>query len=331
MDAVSNVRGLDHVAELLKANDRFLIVPHVQPDPDAFGSTLGLAVLLKAMGKTAVVFSDEPVPANCAFLTEYHPVVSELPADAKDWKLLFLDGGERHRQLKTVRDWPTWMNLDHHLDNGQYAEWIYCATTTAATSLIVAELAEHLGVPLDEASASCLFTGILFDTRGAFITDRCDGPLFRSVAKLVDAGAKPDILNRLMNEQMSLADFQVYGGVLAGLRTALDGKIVYGALTRAQLDTAGGGDQAMELLTQHLPKIAGGEVFILFKESQPGVIKVSLRSKGQIEVNLIAKQYGGGGHKFAAGARFDKPLDEAIAELIAACEVAVREQLAVRA
>lgn len=331
MDAVSNVRGLDHVAELLKANDRYLIVPHVQPDPDAFGSTLGFALLLRKLGKDAIVFSDEPMPANCRFLSQYLPVVFELPADARERKLIFLDGGERHRQIATVRDWPTWMNLDHHQGNGEYAEWIYVNTESAATSLIVAELAELLGVALDEASASCLFTGLLFDTRGGFITDRCDGPLFRTVAKLVDAGARPDELNRLQNEQVSMADFQLYGAVLANLRTAADGKIVYGALTRALMDQTGGGEQAMEMLTLHMPKIVGGEIYLLFKENEPGKIKISLRSKGRVIVNEVAKRFGGGGHKFAAGARFDGPLEEAIAQLVATAEAAVRDQLAARA
>jgi phosphoesterase RecJ-like protein len=331
MDAVSTVRGLDHVAELFQAHDRYLIVPHVQPDPDAFGSTLGLALLLRKLGKQAVVFSDEPMPTNCKFLARYLDVVTELPADAKEWKLIFLDGGERHRQIATVRDWPTWMNLDHHQGNGEYAEHIYVDTDAAATSLIVAQLAEHLGVALDEASASCLFTGILFDTRGGFITDRCDGELFRTVAKLVDAGARPDELNRLQNEQVTMADFQLYGAVLADMKTASDGKVVYGALSRALMDETGGGDQAMEMLTLHMPKIAGGEVYVLFKESVPGQIKISLRSKGRVVVNEIAKRFGGGGHRFAAGARIDKPLAEAIAELVPACEEAVRAQLAAMA
>ena len=331
MDAVSNVRGLEHVAELLKANDRYLIVPHVQPDPDAFGSTLGFALLLRQLGKDAVVFSDEPMPVNCKFLSRYAEVLHELPADAKERKLIFLDGGERHRQIGTVRDWPTWMNLDHHQGNGEYAEHIYVDTQSAATSLIVAELAPHLGATLDEASASCLFTGILFDTRGGFITDRCDGALFRTVAKLVDAGARPDELNRLQNEQVTMQDFQLYGGVLSEIRTALDGKIVYGSLTRELMDRTGGGEQAMEMLTLHMPKIAGGEVYILFKENAPGLVKVSLRSKGRVVVNEVAKRFGGGGHRFAAGARFDVPLGEAVSTLVAACEEAVREQLATHA
>lgn len=331
MDAVSNVRGLDHVAELLKANDRYLIVPHVQPDPDAFGSTLGFALLLKQLGKDAIVFSDEPMPTNCAFLSRYLEVARELPADARERKLIFLDGGERHRQIATVRDWPTWMNLDHHQGNGEYAEWIYVNTESAATSLIVAELAEHLGATLDVASASCLFTGILFDTRGGFITDRCDGPLFRTVAKLVDAGARPDELNRLQNEQVTMADFQLYGGVLADLRTAADGKVVYGALSRELMDRTGGGDQAMEMLTLHMPKIAGGEIYLLFKESEPGKVKISLRSKGRVVVNEVAKLFGGGGHKFAAGARYEGPLPEAIEKVVAAAEAALRDQLAAKA
>lgn len=328
MDAVSNVEGLAHVAELLRAHDRFLIVPHVAPDPDAFGSTLGLARLLAGLGKQVVVFCDEPVPGNCCFLTEYFPVSTSLPPEAATaWKVVFCDGGERHRQIATTRDWPTWLNLDHHLDNGCFAEWRYVDTQAAATSLIVAQLAPHLGVPLDPETASCLFTGILFDTRGGFITDRCDGELYRVVARLVEAGARPDVLNRKLNEQVALADLQIYGEALSALQTVLEGRVVYTALSRAMLARAADPDQPMELLTQHLPKIQGGEVYLLFKEAEGGGVKVSLRSKGRVAVNVIAKQYGGGGHKFAAGARFDCSLAEAIATLVPACEAAVSEQL----
>jgi phosphoesterase RecJ-like protein len=325
VDPVSNVAGLDQVAELLRAHDRYLIVPHVAPDPDAFGSTLGLARLLTNLGKEAVVFCDEPVPASCTFLTQCFPVSRELPADARDWRLVFLDGGERHRQIATTRDWPTWMNLDHHLDNGQFAEWIYVDTQAAATSLIVAQLQPHLGVELDVEAATCLFTGILFDTRGAFVTDRCDGSLFRTVARLVEAGARPDEINRNLHEQVGLRDLQIYGEGLAALRTAAGGAVVYACLTAEMLERAGDPDQPTELLTQHLPKIEGGEVYVLFKESLKGGVKVSLRSKGRVAVNTIAKHLGGGGHKFAAGARLEQGLDEAVAALLPLCEAAVHE------
>ncbi|MEB3221214.1 MAG: DHH family phosphoesterase [Candidatus Sericytochromatia bacterium] len=327
MDSVSNVAGLGQVAELLRSHDRFLIVPHIAPDPDAFGSTLALARLLTRLGKQAVVFCDEPVPGNCTFLTRCFPVSRELPPDAREWKLLFLDGGERHRQIETTRDWPTWLNLDHHLDNGRFAEWIYVDTRAAATSLIVAQLQPHLGIDLDPETATCLFTGILFDTRGGFITDRCDAALFAEVARLVAAGARPDEVNRELHEQVGLRDLQVYGEGLAGLRTSLDGKVVYACLTRALLAQAADADQPTELLTQHLPKIRGGEVYVLFKESAKGGVKISLRSKGRVAVNVIAKQFGGGGHLFAAGARHGSDLEAAVAAVIPACEEAVRQQL----
>jgi phosphoesterase RecJ-like protein len=327
VDAVSNVAGLEHVAELLRAADRFLIVPHVAPDPDAFGSTLGLARLLTRLGKQAVVFCDEPVPANCAFLTQCFPVSHELPADARTWRVVFLDGGERHRQIATTRAWPTWLNLDHHLDNGRFAEWIYVDTQAAATSLIVAQLQPHLGVELDADTATCLFTGILFDTRGAFVTDRCDAALFRTVARLVEAGARPDAINRELHEQVGLRDLQVYGEGLSGLRTTMGGAVVYACLTRAMLAQAADADQPTELLTQHLPKVKGGEIYVLFKEAAGGGVKVSLRSKGRVAVNAVAKHFGGGGHRFAAGARFEQGLDAAVAALLPVCEAAVRDEL----
>ncbi|MEB3283746.1 MAG: DHH family phosphoesterase [Candidatus Sericytochromatia bacterium] len=324
MDAVSNVSGLPQVAGLLLAEDRFLITPHTSPDPDAFGSCCGLALLLQQLGKQVVVYCDETVPQNCHFLTEGFPVSTELPADIDRWKVLFLDGGEQHRQLKPVRALSIWMNLDHHLDNGRFAEWIYVDTNAAATSLIVAQLAEYLPVQMCAKTAECLFTGILFDTRGGFVTDRCTGDLYRTVGKLVDAGARPDDVNRQLHEQISQADLQVYGHALSAVKTRVNGQVVYTCLTREMQTLAGQSDQAMEMITQHLPKIQGGEVYVLFKEVAPELVKVSLRSKGRIAVNEIAKQFGGGGHKFASGLRIDASLEEAIASVVPACERAVQ-------
>lgn len=327
MDPCSNVRDLAHVAELLRSRDRFVIVPHVQPDPDAYGSAFGLALLLEGLGKTTHVYHDEPVPVGCQFLTAYHPVHDTFPPDLDQWAIIFVDGGERKRQPEPVRDLPVWLNLDHHEGNDLHATWVYSDTGAAATSEIVARLNDALGAPLTAAAASCLYAGILFDTRSGFITDRCTAALYRLVADLVAAGAKPDAVNRAMNEQMSMGDFRLYGAALAGLRTAMDGKVVYTGLSRAMFVETGGTDQAMEMLTLNLPKIAGGEIFALFRELEDGTIKVSLRSKGRVAVNAVAKQFEGGGHRFAAGARSRKGMAEAQADLIAACEAAITEAL----
>lgn len=321
MDAVSNVRDLAHVAELLRAEDGYVIVPHVAPDPDAFGAACGLALLLKRLGKTVSVYTDEEVPTNCRFLGECFPIGHTLPAAGA--KLIFVDGGELHRLPPTVRDRAVWMNLDHHMGNGLFAAWIYVDTQAAATSLIVARLAAALGVPFDEPSASCLFTGLLFDTRGGFITDKSTPEVFEMVARLVEAGARPDHLNRLLNEQMTLGDFKLYGEALSRIQTTADGTVVYTHLTRAMVEETGGSDQAMEMLTLNLPKIAGGEIYVLFKESPDGAIKLSFRSKGRLAVNEVAKRFGGGGHKFAAGGRVDAPMPEAIERVVAACREAV--------
>jgi phosphoesterase RecJ-like protein len=111
------------------------------------------------------------------------------------------------------------------------------------------------------------------------------------------------------------------------METRLDGQVVYTCLTLEMQEAATDSDQAMELVTQHLPRIQGGEVYVLFKEAEKELVKVSLRSKGRIAVNEIAKQFGGGGHKFASGLRIRAPLAEAMAQLLPACERAVREQL----
>lgn len=324
MDPVSNVRDLAHVAELLKAHDRYIVVPHTSPDPDAIGAACGLALALRQVGKVARVATDERAPVNTAFLTRLCPMDSVLPDDLANWKLIFVDGGERHRMPKLTRDLPIFMNLDHHLDNGGFADWIYVDTQAAATSLIVTRLLEPLGVTPTAAMATCLYAGLLFDTRGGFITDRCTPELYRAVATLVEAGAQPDVINRELHEQMSFGDFKLYGAALNGLKAMHSGKLVYAVLTRQMAEETGGGELAMEMLTQHLPRIAGGEVYALLKETADGAVKVSLRSKGRVAVNAIAKPFGGGGHRFAAGIRFEGlSVETAVRTLAGAVESAL--------
>lgn len=324
MDPVSNVRDLAHVAEVLKANDRYVVVPHTAPDPDAIGAACGLALALRKAGKVVRVATDEQAPVNTAFITRTCPIDSVLPDDLENWKLIFVDGGERHRMPRLTRELAIFMNLDHHLDNGVFAEWIYVDTQAAATSLIVAGLLPHLGVAPDAAIATALFAGILYDTRGGFITDRCTPELFREVAALVEAGAKPDVINRELHEQMSFGDFKFYGAALNGLKAMHQGRLVYTILTRQMAEETGGGDVAMEMLTQHLPRIAGGEVYALLKETSDGAVKVSLRSKGKLAVNEIAKTFGGGGHRYAAGIRFEGvPVESVVKTLAGAVESAL--------
>lgn len=320
MDTVSNVSGLAHVAELLKSHDRFLVVPHVQPDADAYGSTVALSLMLQRLGKDVVRYSDEPVPFNCGFINALDPVMHEFPADHAERLMIFVDGGEKHRAPKTVRDRDCWMNLDHHEGNDQWAKHIYVDTQAAASALIVQRLVGPLGITMDAAMGTALFAGLLFDTRGGFITDRCSPEVFAAAGACVAAGAKPDHVNRELNERVAFQEAQLYGSALGKARLAAGGRLVMVAVTQAESEAAGGGDAAFELLTQHLPKIDGGEIFVLLRERKPGEVKLSFRSKGRLSVMDLAKRFNGGGHNFAAGGRFDGTLEEAQAAIAAAAE-----------
>jgi bifunctional oligoribonuclease and PAP phosphatase NrnA len=312
MDAVSTVSGIEHVAELLKANNDYVLLPHINPDPDAIGAIVGLGLALKAMGKTVCLYTDETPPDNCTFIETLFPLSKTLPATAKK---IYIDGGERKRLPESLQEEIIWMNLDHHLENGQFAEYIYVDTAACASSLIVQRLIGCLGVPLTEPMATALFAGLLFDTRGGFITGKCTPEVFNAAAELVAAGAKPDLINRLMNEQLSFGDVQLYGEALARLETVADGQVIIATVPFELFQKTGGGDNAIELLTAHLPKIKGGEIYILLREHESGPIRTSFRSKGRIPVNTIAKQFNGGGHAYAAGARIEANLTDAIAQV----------------
>ena len=107
----------------------------------------------------------------------------------------------------------------------------------------------------------------------------------------------------------------------------MDGKIVFTSLTREMMARTGGGDQAMEMLTLNLPKIGGGEIYVLLKEKKPGLFKLSFRSKGRLAVNTIAAHFDGGGHKFAAGGAVEGSLETVLQAVIGRCEEAVKREL----
>lgn len=311
----------DHVAQLLRETDHFLMVPHVAPDPDTLGAAVGLALLLGRLAKTAWVYTPEELPFDSRFLGELAPILRTPPL-GPDWHAIALDCGDPRRLPPNAELSGIWLNIDHHLGNHFFATHTWVDMQAAATTEMVAGLAEVLGVPLDQASATALYAGMLYDTRG-FVSDKTRPETHRLAGQLVAAGADPRRIHFEINEQLSVEALRVMGMALADLRAECGGALVWTAITQEMMAESGACESETDLILSELPRASHAEVMLLFKELADGTIKISLRSRGQVDIHAIAQSFGGGGHQLASGIQLRVSLPEALHQVLSVSRAAL--------
>lgn len=311
----------DQVAQLLAETDHFLMVPHVTPDPDTLGAAVGLAILLGRMGKTAWVYAPEELPFDSLFLGELAPILRTPPPGAL-WHPIVLDCGDPRRLPPRAEIAGVWLNIDHHLGNCYFATHTWVDVRAAATTEMVADLAEPLGLDFDPASATALYAGMLYDTRG-FVSDQTRPATHALAGRLVAAGADPRRINHALNEQLSVPALRVMGMALAELHEECGGALVWTAITRQMMRDSGAGESETDLILSQLPKASHAEVMLLFKELSDGRVKVSLRSRGKVDIHAIALSFGGGGHQLASGILLERSLEEALHQVLSVTRAAL--------
>ena len=313
---------LAETAAAIRRIDRLIAVPHVDPDPDTLGSAVALALIARKLGKEAVVYCPEPVPFDCRFLEDYHPI-GHAPPETEGWHPVVLDCGDPRRIHPSAVLPPIWLNIDHHLDNQDFAALTWVDPTAASTAEMLARLAFELDVPMDPPLASALYAGMLYDTRG-FVIDKADSETYRLAARLIDAGASPARINRHLNEQLSASSLRVMGMALGQLQEDLGGRLVWTTMTSAMLAACGARIEETDLILSELPKIGKAEVWFLFKELPDGAVKVSIRSRGAVNAHALARAFGGGGHRRVSGVRLELPLAIAVDRMLSAARAAMQ-------
>ncbi|MFC4768832.1 DHH family phosphoesterase [Effusibacillus consociatus] len=316
---------LQEAADFLKEHDDFLVLTHVQPDGDALGSTLGLAHLLEAWGKRFVIACEEPVPDRFTFLpmNEQIRLASEL--NRKFTNLVALDCGDLQRLggcSALLEENAAILNIDHHKTNDSFGKVNLVDLESAATSQIVYNLARHMRTDIRREMAICLYTGILTDT-GGFRYSNTTVEVHRIAADLLSAGVSPyDIADRVF-ETLSWSQALLIREALGALQRDETGKVAWIVVNRELLKRVGASDEDVEGLVSYARNIQGVEVGILFREKAEGVVKVSFRSKYQVDVGEIALFFGGGGHARAAGCTIEGSIEQIQSDVLAK----VRESL----
>jgi len=293
----------------LRTHDNYLILSHADPDGDAVGSQVGLLAVLRGIGKQAFILNSDGCPHKLRVFDpdgDLHSLEDgdPVPADLGQKTLILIDTSDfQHtRRAKEVllpfgREVVI---IDHHTPPAQLPCPAYIDDTAAAASQIVFQLAGALGYTPDEVCANALFMGIVFDT-GSFIYPKTTAETFDAARKLVDLGVKPKDIHSALYETIEPSRMRLSALVQGSLEMHHDDRTAFQRLTQPMLEqTRASADEAENFINYPL-KCTTVLVSVFLKEVQPGFFRCSLRSKGTVDVSVLALAHGGGGHKTAAG------------------------------
>jgi len=312
--------------QLLRRHPRVLVTSHASPDGDAIGSALGLAEFVAILGGEAQVVIRDPVSANLQFLPgcERITVVEALPEsmrEAFDLAAVLECPGLDRPGLDSLDRWPI-LNIDHHLGNPGYGVVNYLDEEAPAVGEMVLRMVECAGVALTPALATNLYTALVTDT-GDFRYSNVTARAFGAAARLVEGGAVPYQIADALWEHTPARIVRLTAAVLATLAFAFDGRLATITLDRATLDACGALPEDTENLVNIPRSVDGVRVAAFFKALKAGTVKVSLRSRGDFDVEAVARVFGGGGHTNAAGCTIHGSLDDARAAVSAALRAAL--------
>lgn len=309
--------------ELINKSNDILLTTHTRPDGDACGSLVAMYDTLNALGKNVKLILLSGIPEWYEFLfAEKVPILGEdftveqlKQGRFAEHDLVIIVDTNSYSQLPQFdqylkhTDKPV-LVLDHHVTADGLGDVELVDTTAAATALIVFDLLKYANWLITEKIAQVLFVAIATDT-GWFQFGNTDSRVHRSCAELIDAGVNPTQIYHDLYQNLSYQRFKLMTAMLNTLELHLDGRYATQHLLQADFEQTGAARKDTENLIDVCRRIGTVEVAALFVESANGRIKVSLRSRGAIDVSEIAAKFGGGGHKMAAGAHLPGPLENA--------------------
>jgi len=301
---------LQKISDLIVGHRVFLITAHERLDGDALGSELALAQMLRRMGKEALVYNQDPTPDNYRFLSGSETIVQALPSLERFEVAIILDCSELERvgrEYERIATIPRLINIDHHVSNGGFCEASLIDPQASSTGELVWRVAEHMGLRADREMADSLYTAILTDT-GGFRYGNTRRETLLAAAELVGAGADPQWISENVYEANPPAKIRLLAAVLPTLSIDAGGRVGSLAVTQSAMADAGALPEHSEGFVDLPRTIRGVEIAILYTEMRDGYFKLSLRSKGKVDVERVARTFGGGGHVNAAACRIEGEL-----------------------
>jgi phosphoesterase RecJ-like protein len=288
------------VAAEIRTRQRFVLSCHVRPDGDAIGSELAMAYALRHLGKTVRVVNRDAAPPPLAVFPGVGDIeIAERVDDPGD-AVIVMESGSLERTGVSGLDRGFVINIDHHLGNSLYGAVNWFDVSAAACGEMVFDLIGELGVPLSVEIATHIYLAILTDT-GSFHYSSISPRTFDICRQCLEAGVNPTTVARSVFDSNTLGQLKLHGAVLAAMELDESGRLATLMVDR-QLTAACGATYEDTDGIINLPlTVKDIQAAVFFKEHGPDDWRVSMRSKGEVDINAVAKQFGGGGHKNASG------------------------------
>jgi phosphoesterase RecJ-like protein len=296
--------SLSSFRQLCEQRERFVIVSHVRPDGDAYGSTLGLALALRARGKDVRVLNQDGLSPLFEFLPGSEGLREKPVAPEPDRIIIAVDCADQKRLGAIFDSWQRApdVNIDHHVSNPGYAKINLVDAESPATAQVLFTIFSALKWLLTPGIAANLYVGLMTDT-GSFRYRQTTAETFEVAAHLVRAGADPTDLAEACYHSFRAERLLLVSEVLNGIHFANQNRVAWFALTPEMYARSGAIPDESEGLIEYLQAVKTVECAFLLESLPDGLTRASMRSRGTVDVQKICQEFGGGGHRLAAGLR----------------------------
>jgi phosphoesterase RecJ-like protein len=318
---------VDGIAAALAPCTSVLLSVHRNPDGDALGAQLALLLALQKLGKSVRAHNLDPVPEIYRFLPGQEHITFGPSVDGHYDALVVLDA-EPPRTGLFNGNYParTLVNIDHHITNPLMWPLTWLEPDAAATGEMVYRLIRRMRVEIDRAMALCLYTAVFTDT-GSFRYSNTTPESMRIAATLIEAGADPWVVTEHVYESFAFRRIKLLGSVLGDMERSSDGRTAWVVVTEDLYRRTGTTAEDTDNFVNFVRSVSGVEVAVLFRQTGPEQFKISLRSKGRVDLSAVAQSLGGGGHKNAAGGIVDGPFLSVRDRVLQAVQQQIEAQL----
>ncbi|HTG02083.1 MAG TPA: bifunctional oligoribonuclease/PAP phosphatase NrnA [Nitrospirota bacterium] len=315
------------VAAALQPVRTALISVHKNPDGDALGAQLALLLALEKIGKSATAHNLDPVPEIYRFLPHAHRIKTGPVVEGRYDACIVLDAEPARTALFDLAvPAELLINIDHHITNPVVWPITWLDPDAAATGVMIYKLLQRLGVEMDRDIAMCLYTSIFTDT-GSFRYSNTSPESMRIAADLLDAGADPWLVTENVYESLAFKRLRLLGSILAEMERTSDGRVAWVVVTDELYRATQTRAEDTDNFVNFVRSAKGVEVAVLFRQTGAAEYKISLRSKGRVDLSGFARSLGGGGHKNAAGAVMKGSLEDVRSKVVGEVSRTVEQQL----
>lgn len=293
------------------------VFTHVRPEGDAIGSLLAMSAALEQRGVRVMRFCADPVPSVYRFLPGSNLIRRRIPSSQPEVAIVVdCDGPARVGPLETALGrFKTVIDIDHHSGNRPFGTVNWIEPDAPAASEMLYRLLKAMGAKMTPEMATCLYTGILTDT-GRFSNASTNLRALDAAAALVRLGADPVRIAVAVYESRPIGSARLLGAALRNLAAHAGGRLITSCLTLDDFERCGAGQEDTEGIVDQLRGVRGAEAAALFSEQEDGSVRISLRSRGRVNVARAATALGGGGHPRAAGCIVAGPLRSAMRRVL---------------